>query len=60
MGLTRSYQTVALQEKLETRRFGALRASYPAILHQPAKFFDTKSQFTRFQNDSTYLGRALR
>ncbi len=27
---------------------------------QPAKFFATKSQFTRFQNASMNLGRALR
>ena len=29
------------------------------ITYQP-KFLATKSQFTRFQNASTYLGRALR
>jgi len=27
---------------------------------QPANLFATKSQFTRFQKASTYLGRALR
>ncbi len=43
-------------------RFARARSdeSARAAGHQPPKFFATKSQFTRFQNDSTYLGRALR
>ena len=50
-----------IQRVLHPFRARAFRwQSARAAAHQPAKFFATKSQFTRFQNDSTYLGRALR